>query len=248
MKKHYLTLFLLFVGSWACAAEITVSAAASLSDAFRDIGTIYEEQHPEDKVLFNFAGSGKLLQQIANGAPVDVFASADLFTMDEAEKKDLIMSNSRVSFVKNALVIITPQDSALEIKSLQDLKQETVQRIALANPEHVPVGRYSKAAMEQAGVWETLSPKFIGTQDVRQSLNYVARKEVDAGFVYATDATIERDKVKIVSKVPTEKPLHYPIAITKNSAQAEAAQAFIDCVRSPAGTEILQNYGFQALP
>src|SRR4030095_6017001 len=150
------------------AADIMVAAAASLTNAFTDIGKAQEKPAPGTRLLFNCGSSGQLLQQIFRGAPVDVFASADLETMDRAEKQRLIVRSSRANFAANKLVVVVPGDSKLEITKLQDLTSPQVQRIALGTPETVPVGRYAKGALEKAGLWQELTPKFIFTQNVRQ--------------------------------------------------------------------------------
>lgn len=134
-------------GPALAAQELTVSAAASLSNAFSEIGQIFEMQHPGVKVIFNFAASGPLLQQIAQGAPVDVFASADQKTMDQAQEKGLIVPASRKKFVSNALVLIVPQDSKLGLTGLKDLTKPEVKRVGMGNPATVPVGRYTQEAL-----------------------------------------------------------------------------------------------------
>ena len=228
----------------ALAGEVTVSAAASLTDAFKEISKNYETKYPDGKVLLNFGASGSLLQQIDKGAPVDVFASADQETMDQAQQKGLIQSGTRVDFVKNNLVVITPIDSKLKLSKLPDLKQEQVKRIALGNPASVPVGRYAKAAMEKHQVWDSVQNKIIHTQNVRQSLDYVARGEVDAGFVYGTDAKIMSNKVKVSFIVPLDVAITYPIAEIKQSKNASEAKRFITYVRSKEGQKVLAKYGF----
>lgn len=227
------------------AAEITVSAAASLTDAFTDIAGAYEKQYPDAKVHLNFAGSGALLQQIVNGAPVDVFASADTLTMDKAQA--FADSESRANFAENRLVVIVPKDSVWAGKELAALIDDAaVKRIAIANVESVPVGRYSKAALDAAGLWDKLGDKNLPTQNVRQSLDYVARGEADAGFVYATDAAIMPEKVKVAFEVAIAQPLVYPIAVMKNSQAADEAKRFVGFVRGEAGQKVLQGYGFIA--
>lgn len=228
----------------ANAAELTVSAAASLTNAFKDIAQAFEVQHPGSKVLLNFGASGALLQQIAKGAPVDVFASADQETMDLAEKQALVAASERRDFAKNALVLIVPADSRLAIGKLEDIRQAEVQRVALGNPASVPVGRYTKRALEAAKLWPVLESKTIGTQSVRQALDYVARGEVDAGFVYATDAAVVKDKVRIALNVPLDVAISYPIARTAAATNGEEAKRFIGFVLSPAGQAILAKYGF----
>ena len=244
-KKVVLLAGLAVAAVSAQSAEITVSAAASLTEAFRDIAKAYEAQYAQTKVHLNVAGSGALLQQIANGAPVDVFASADGVTMDKAA--EFIHAASRADFAENRLVVIVPAASAWAGKDMAALVDDAaIARIAIANVESVPVGRYSKAALDKAGLWEKLGEKNLPTQHVRQSLDYVARGEADAGFVYATDAAIMPGKVKVAFVVPLDAPLVYPIAVLKNSQAADEAQRFVDFVRSAPGQAILQGYGFIA--
>ena len=228
----------------ANAAELIVSAAASLTNSFAELAKAYQEAHPETTVVLNFAGSGTLLQQIDRGAPVDVFASADEVTMNRAQQKHLIVDSSRVDFAHNALVLITPSDSRLQIDGLDDLKSKKIHRIAISNPDSVPVGSYSRAALLAAGLWDALKSKFINTQHVRQSLDYVARGEVDVGFVYATDAAVMPKKVRVLHKIPTVTPITYPIAIVSDSRKQTEARRFVDFVRSAQGKSILQRDGF----
>ncbi|MFA7669846.1 MAG: molybdate ABC transporter substrate-binding protein [Burkholderiaceae bacterium] len=251
MQKRFLSfplsvaaVTLAFSTSVVSADTITVSAAASLTDAFKEIAQEFEARNPEDKVQLNFAGSGTLLQQIDKGAPVDVFASADEATMDKAEAGKLIVPGSRQVFVRNTLVLIQPAASMVKLDSLKALQAEGVQRIAVGNPDSVPVGRYTKLALEAAQQWSALQSKVIQTQNVRQSLDYVARGEVDAGFVYGSDAALMKDKVKVSYVVPVEKPVSYPIAAIRGGKEATAAR-FIELVASSQGQDILARYGFQ---
>jgi molybdate transport system substrate-binding protein len=226
------------------AGELTVSAAASLTNAFKEIGASFEAANPDTQVRFNFAASGALLQQIAKGAPVDVFASADGETMDQAEQQQLVAPGARKNFVANSLVVIVPHDAIAMPRTLGELTAPAVKRIAIGWPASVPVGRYTKAALEKAQLWAALEAKMIGAQSVRQALDYVARGEVEAGFVYATDAALMRDKVKVAFTVPTDTPVRYPIAPLAASPNAAAARKFIAYVMSPAGQAALAKYGF----
>lgn len=232
------------IGGTAAAADITVSAAASLTNAFKEIGAAYEKDHPDDKVLFNFAASDPLVQQIAKGAPVDVFASADQDAMDKAEGLKLLAAGTRKNFVANTLVLITPVNSKHAIKGLNDLQQPAITRITLGNPASVPVGRYTRNALEQAKLWSAVEPKAIYGTSVRQSLDYVARGEVDAGFVYATDAAVQKDKVTVVATIPTTTPVTYPIALIEKGPQVEAGRRFIAYVMAPGAQAVLAKYGF----
>lgn len=242
--KKLAAITLLAASSSVFSAEITVSAAASLTNAFKEIAENFEAKYPQHQVLLNFAGSGALLQQIAKGAPVDVFASADQVTMDKAQAQGLLADGSRRDFVQNTVVVITPTASKLQLKQLNDLQQEVVQRLAVSNPDSVPVGRYSKQALVAHELWTALADKIINTQHVRQSLDYVARDEVDAGFVYATDAALMADKVKVQFTVPLENTVSYPIAVTEESRNKELSQLFIDYTFSEDGQAVLKTYGF----
>lgn len=235
---------LLMASNLAAAGDVTVSAAASLTNAFKEVAQSFEAKNPGTKILLNFGASGALLQQMAKGAPVDVFASADQETMDLAVKQALVVSSSRRDFVRNALVLTVPSDSKLAIKSLKDLTQPGVVKVAIGNPASVPVGRYTQTALEAAKLWPAVSAKAINTQNVRQSLDYVARGEVEAGFVYATDAAVMPDKVKVAFTVPLNEVISYPIAASAGSSNAKEAKSFIDYVLSPAGQTILGKYGF----
>jgi molybdate transport system substrate-binding protein len=228
----------------AHAADLVVSAAASLTNAFKELGQSFEAQNPDTKVLLNFAASDVLLQQIIKGAPADVFASADQEAMNKAEAEKAVQPASRRNFANNQIVLVVPADSTLHITQLQDLTQAAVKRVAYGNPASVPVGRYTKAALEHVNLWEAVAAKGVPAQNVRQSLDYVARGEVEAGFVFSTDAAIMPDKVKVALRVPSQAPVSYPIAVTANTRQAEMAAKFVAYVLSPAGQATLARYGF----
>lgn len=228
----------------ASAGELLVSAASSLTSAFKEVAQAYEAQHPGSKVALNFAASGALLQQIAKGAPVDVFASADQETMDMAQKQGLVAAAARRDFVRNSLVLVVPVDARFHVKQLNDLAQPGVARVAISNPASVPVGRYAQRALEAAKLWPQLQAKAITTQNVRQSLDYVARGEVDAGFVYRTDAALMKTKVKVAFEVPLDVAVRYPIAAVGASANAAEAKRFVDFMLAPAAQAILARHGF----
>ena len=149
MKKSLIAALLLAASAFAQAEDITVSAAASLKEAFTDIARQYEKQYPDAKIKLNTAASGTLLQQLAQGAPVDVLATADLATMDKAAAQNLIRPQTRKTFALNSLVLITPKSSSLKISKPKDLQQEGVKRIAVGNPASVPAGAYTQAALEK---------------------------------------------------------------------------------------------------
>ena len=228
----------------AQAADLTVSAAASLTNAFRELGPLFEAQNSGTAVVFNFGASDALLAQIAKGAPADVFASADQEAMDRADAQKLLSAGTRRNFVANRLLMIVPSDSALGLKAMADLRRPEVKRVAIGNPAGVPVGRYAKGSLETAKLWSAVEPKAVMAQSVRQALDYVARGEVEAGFVYATDAAIMKDKVQVVATIPTETAITYPIAAVAGSPNVDAARKFLDFVLTPAAQTVLARYGF----
>jgi len=228
----------------AFAADLTVSAAASLTNAFRDLGPMFEAASPGTRVQFNFGASGALLQQIARGAPADVFASADEETLDQARAKSLIDAATRRNFASNALVVIVPAASANVPGAVSDLAQAPYARIAIGLPASVPVGRYTKAVLDAAGLWSAIEPRMVGAENVRQALDYVARGEVDAAFVYATDAAIMTGKVKVALTVPTTKPILYPVAVVAGSPNAAVAARFVEFLGGAQAQAVLARHGF----
>jgi len=227
---------------------ITVSAAASLTEAFTDIASQFEEENPGTNVSLNFGGSGNLRTQIEGGAPVDVFASADESQMDKLGNESLILNNSRKDFAQNSLALIVPASSTLNITSIQDLANSNVQKISTCDPNTAPVGKYARFALTEAGLWNQTEKKMVLADDVKQALVYVERGEVDAGFVYMTDAkNAEPGSIKVVASVPVSTPVTYPIAVVSSSDDKEEAREFVDFVTGEEGQDILEKYGFTEL-
>ncbi len=229
----------------AHAGTLTVSAAASLTNVFKDVATAYNKKHPDTTIQYNFAASGALLQQIRQGAPVDVFASADQKTMNDAVKGGLIDEATRKDFVRNEVVLVAPASGDDEVKDLSGLESDAVGKIAVGNVASVPVGRYTKEGLEKSGQWEKLTPKFIFAENVRQVLDYVARGEVQAGFVYATDAAVRSDKVKVVQSLPIDTVVSYPVAVIKNAASVDEARSFVAFLDSDDAQAIFAKAGFK---
>jgi molybdate transport system substrate-binding protein len=228
----------------AAAQQITVSAAASLTDAFKELGPKFEATKPGATVRFNFAASGVLLQQIGQGAPVDVFASADQETMGRAVEQKLVDPATRRNFASNGLVLIEPAKDAVGLKSLQDLAGAGVRKIAVGKTATVPVGRYTRQVLEGAGLWSMLEPKFVQADSVRQVLDYVARGEVEAGFVYRTDAAVMSEKVRVAFAPTAAMPVTYPVAVVADSRQKTLAGDFVAFLSSDAAREVLARYSF----
>ena len=239
-----LTLALLPLAPAFAAEELTVSAAASLSNAFGDIAKTFEAKHPGDKVILNFAASDVLLKQIEQGAPADVFASADEITMDRAASAERIDVSTRTDFAGNSLVLIVPNSTTQPLQNLSALQAESIKHIAIGNPASVPAGRYAQAALTEQRLWQPLQVKLVLAQNVRQALDYVARSEADAGFVYATDAATQSEKVHVVLTVPTTTAISYPVAMVSASSHAALAREFIATLKSAEAQAILKRYDF----
>ena len=237
-----LTLWLCLAAWPALAAELTVSAAASLTNVFGELKPLFEKAHPGQTLTFNFAASGPLLKQIAEGAPVDVFASADQETMDAAAAKGLIATATRRNFTANELVLIAPSDSKIPLRTPADLAAAPIQRIAIGNPDSVPAGRYARDAL--GGLYAGLSPKFVLAASVRQVLDYVRRAEVQAGFVYRTDAMVAKDAVRVVMTMSGHAPILYPAAVVAASPHKNEAALFVGFLLSPEAKAVLARHGF----
>ncbi|MCC6130077.1 MAG: molybdate ABC transporter substrate-binding protein [Acidobacteria bacterium] len=234
----------LFSTATAHAEEIVVSAASSLTNAMKEIAQHYESQHPGLRVLLNFGGSGALLQQIARGAPVDVFAPADDDSMDAAEAQGLVPRGKRRDFAGNVLVVAVPKDGGTGLTTLQDLNSSTVRRIAIGNPASVSAGRHARGALQAARLWGGLQDRLIHTQNVRQALDYAARGEVDAAIVFATDVREDRERVRVAFEVRTAEPIRYPVACTVDGDKKERVRAFVAFLLSPQGQSALKAHGF----
>ena len=226
--------------------QITVSAAASLQDAFREIARDFEARE-NVKINFNFAASGVLQKQIEQRAPVDVFASASESQMNQLAAQNLIDDVTRRDFARNELVLIVRADAANKIQSFADLVKNDTARVAVGNPKTVPAGQYAQMTLTNLGMWDKLQSRLIFAEDVRQVLDYVARGEVECGLVYASDTQTAADKIKIVARAPenSHSPILYPIARLKSSANQAASAKFIEFVTGADGQRILQKYGFR---
>lgn len=254
MKKRSLLLFkaicitaLLINASWGYAQELTVSAAGSLSSAFKEIGAAFEAQNPGVTVTLNFAAAGVLLRQMEQGAPVDVFASADQEMMDRAVEKSLVVPHSRTDFAQNTLVLVIPHGSHNVPAQLSDLTRDVYTHIGVGRPGITPAGNYIHQLLVDADLWDILEGKFVFAEHVTQVVQYVATKEADVGFVFITDATKNAQSMDIAFPVSEPTAFVYPIAQAANSGQPELAAKFIEFVTGEQGREIMDRHGF-ALP
>lgn len=226
--------------------EIMVSAAASLTDTLTDMKTSFEKEHENIRVTFNFGSSGKLVQQIEQGAPSDVFLSASAKDMNILEEGALLAEGTRIDFTTNELVLITNKDESITMDSFEDIDPSTIAHFAVGEPESVPVGRYTKEVLENIGLWEQLQDKMVLGSDVRQVLTHVEMGNADLGVVYSSDAKIS-DKVKVLAIASAEwhGRIVYPGAVVSETKHPEEAKAFLAFLTGDEGKEILEKYGFK---
>ncbi|RYM06561.1 molybdate ABC transporter substrate-binding protein [Sporolactobacillus sp. THM7-7] len=225
---------------------ITVSAAASLQNALRDIQKDYNKKQKNVDVVFNFGGSGTLKQQIIQGAPVDLFFSADEDNFRELMNKGLI--SKKKNLLGNKLVLITSGESSKTIIDFKSLGQSSVHRLAIGTPKSVPAGTYAKQTLTALNLWNKVKSKITYAKDVRQVLTYVETHNVDAGLVYQTDAK-QSGKVKIVETAPDQAhdPIVYPLGVIKTTKHKKEAEHFFTYLQTKEAMEVFQKYGFTIL-
>ncbi len=224
---------------------VLVSTPASLTEAFTEMARVFEAKNPGVKVDLNLGGSNALARQIEQGAPADVFASADAQTMDRLERKKLLEPGTRKGFARNVLVLAVPEHGVGSL-SWKDLPAHPgIKRIAVGD-EGVPVGVYSRQVLEKLGIMAAVKPKLVMGADVRQVLAYLAQGEVDAGIVYETDALASHGRVRPVDRAPagSHDPIAYPIAVLAASHDKPAARRFVTLVAGSTGQSILKKRGF----
>ncbi|WP_330948788.1 molybdate ABC transporter substrate-binding protein [Virgibacillus sp. MG-45] len=225
--------------------ELTISAAISLTDALAEIKDTYEKEN-NVALVFNLGGSGKLAQQIEQGAPTDIFISANQDWMDKLESENFILKDTRADITGNKIVLITGDDSKLEYKAFADINAKDVAKIAIGNPESVPAGKYAQQALQQLEKWSTLEKQLVLAKDVRQVLTYVETGNTDIGFVYESDALVS-DKIKVLAaaKAGMHDPIIYPGAVVADTKHEKEAKKFLTFLESDEAQKILNNYGFR---
>ena len=232
----------------ASPITINVAAAASLTDVLKEINNLYTQGKPNISITPNFASSGTLQVQIENGAPVDVFISAAAAQMDNLQKKDMLLNDTRQNLLNNKLVLVVPIDSTLGITSFNDLISAKVERVAVGDPKSVPAGTYARQAFDQLGITAQIQPKEVLGSDVRQILTYVGTGNVDAGIVFSTDV-LTSNKVKVVASAPAEinARIVYPAAVIKASKIPDAAKDYLDFLFSAQAKTVFEKYGFTVI-
>ncbi len=225
--------------------ELTVAAATSLIDVMTEITQSYKTKAPNVTLTLTYGASGALQTQIEQGAPVDIFISAAQKQMDALEDQNLLLEGSRINLLENKVVLIVPKDSALGLKSFDDLAKDDVKTVAMGDPASVPAGQYGEDLLTNLGIKGAVEAKANLGTDVRQVLTWVETGEVDAGIVYATDAATS-DKVTVVCEAPSDsvKRIIYPVAILKASKAAEQAKSFNDYLKTDECIALFEKYGF----
>ncbi|RYL92161.1 molybdate ABC transporter substrate-binding protein [Sporolactobacillus sp. THM7-4] len=226
---------------------LMLSAAASLQDALRTIQKHYQIKQNHVDLVLNFGGSGTLKQQIREGAPVDLFFSADENDFKELEDQGLIAKKKNL--LGNQLVLIAPRGALPALHDMKSLKRPNVHRLAIGTPKSVPAGTYAGQTLKSLNLWNDIRQKIVYAKDVRQVLTYVETGNVDAGLVYRTDAR-QSNQVRIVQSIPdrTHDPIVYPVGILKTAKHKKAAGDFFSYLQSPEALHIFQKYGFAVPP
>ena len=226
------------------AVEVTVFAAASLTDSLKEIAVAYEKQSGVN-IVFNFGASSMLARQIEEGAPADIFFSADEAKMDGLEQTGLILKETRKSRLSNSLVIVVAAEGGAAIESPKDLATDKVKRLALAEPKTVPAGIYAKAYLQKQNLWSAVERKVVPTENVRAALAAVEAGNVEAGIVYKTDAAVSK-RVNVAYEIPVKDSpaISYPIAVVKEAKQPEAAKKFLQYLGSQDAAKVFERFGF----
>jgi molybdate transport system substrate-binding protein len=223
--------------------ELTISAAASLTDSLNEIQKLFAKKHNNIKINFNFGASGALEQQIEHGAPVDLLISAGSKQMQALVDKQYV--EHPIHLLTNELVLIAPAGGNTSLKTMEDLTKPEVKFLAMGQPESVPAGSYTKEALTYYKLWDKLQSKIVFAKDVRQVLTYVETGNSDAGFVYKTDA-IHSNKVKITLTVDqaSYEPIDYPAGLIKTTKHNKEALAFYDFLQSKEAQVVFTQFGF----
>jgi molybdate transport system substrate-binding protein len=231
----------------AAGSELTVFAAASLTDVMKELGQEFERA-TGTKVVFNFGASSTLARQIREHAPADLFASADEAKMDDLESRHLLLEGTRRDLLSNTLVIVLPAGSSQTLESAAGLVDPRYRVIAIAEPQTVPAGIYARSYLQDAGLWKKLIDRLVPTENVRAALAAVEAGNADAAIVYATDAAISK-RVKVGYAIPREEgpPIRYPFAVLKESVHQAEARALLDFLRSESSRGRFRSFGFIVL-
>ena len=221
---------------------LTVSAASDLTPAFQEIGREFERATGH-QVVFNFGSTGQLTQQIEKGAPVDVFAAANVSFIEQLEQAGLIVSSTKALYAQGRLTLWTRADSPLRVERVEDLTRPEVRKIAIANPEHAPYGVAAREALQKAGVWEAVQPKLVFGENVSQTLQYADTGNVDVAIVALSLSKTSQGRWILVPD-DLHAPLNQALAVIKGTAHEAQARQFAQFINGPQGRPIMVKYGF----
>ena len=223
--------------------ELHVAAASDLIPAFEEIGKEFEAT-TKTKVIFSFGSTGLLTRQIENGAPMDVFAAASVDYIDQLEQKGLILPDTKAVYASGRITLWTPKDSKLKIEKIDDLKNDEVKRIGIANPDHAPYGMAAREAMQSAGVWDAVKSKLVYGDNIRQTLQFAETGNVDVAIVALS---LSKQSDGRWTPVPQElhKPINQGLAVIRSTKNEKSAREFAAFVTGPKGRAILAKYGFE---
>lgn len=225
--------------------ELLVSTASSLTEVMKKMEEEFHEVEPDISLSFNYGSSSKLRSQIEQGAPADLFLSASVKDMDLLESRQLVESESVVPLAENRLVLASVEEFP-ETADFMQLLMSAEETIAVGEPDSVPVGDYTKQALESLGLWQPLEGSLIYAKDARQVVTYIESGNAGLGIIYSSDAVISREITGTLEVPGQTDPVVYPGAIVAASAKQQAASAFLDFVAGPRGQAILEEYGFLA--
>jgi len=224
--------------------SLLISAAASLKDSLEELKPLYQQSNSAVRLTYNLGASGALLQQIQNGAPADIFISAANQQMDALDKSGELLSGTRSNLVGNRLALIVPISSQ-DVTDFSSLQNSAVKRIAIAEPGSVPAGKYAEQVFQKLKIYDSLKPKFVYGNNVRQVLAAVESGNADAGVVYLTDAQIsDKVKVAVLASETDHSPIVYPIAVLKSSKNPQAATEFVKFLEGDRSHLVFKKYGF----
>lgn len=222
--------------------ELTVAAASDLTVAFEEIGREFQAVH-KTKVVFVFGSTGMLTRQIENGAPVDLFAAANVSYIEQLEQKGLIIPDTKAIYARGRITLWTPNDSTLRLEKINDLARPEVTRIAIANPDHAPYGLAARQALESAGIWDAVKPKLVYGDNIRQTLQYAETGNVEIAIVALSLSMQSKGRWSLVPE-ELHQPLDQGLAVMKSTNNEQSARTFAAFLAAPEGRAIMQRYGF----
>lgn len=222
--------------------EILVAAASDLAPAFEELGRHFEQQTGV-KVTFSFGSTGTLAKQIENGAPIDLFAAANVEFVDQLEREGLIFPETKALYARGRITIWTRADSSSKIERIEDLARPEIARIAIANPEHAPYGRAAREALESAGILKTVEPKLVFGENVRQTMQYAETGNADVAITALSLSVLSNGRWTLIPE-ELHKPLNQALAVIKGARLEKAARQFAEFINGAQGRPIMRKYGF----